>query len=471
MSERDLIEALARLAEPVVPAEDPYGRLMRRRRTGRRRMAVGGLGAVVTALLAGIVLGPLGPAMTADPPEVVDPSASPIGERYRSEPITPWVRKLIESPTRGSLAADRAFIDDLAARLRQRDVTVVPDGTVKILFAGDLGTARLVVAARYDAGQQIGIALFDERGASPEQLANAGTAQRDNGSMMSAYPLSPYVGVSFANTAVAWGAEIDLALVPAGCRIAVAPIAGPRTWRDEPGGAVAVDFAPTEMHRVTCDGKVRHLGLAGAGGLGEHNVRPLTEEEVTAAVAAARGEVDPVEAAELIRRQGGTSGLIGPPRLLYMGRMPGAPADEPRFSVLVAPEADGIWRVEVDTEQGGFGFKTDIDLGRADTMIALDSWWLTWPTTTPGATPDPVPSATSIVVLAPRQAVEVRLLAAGDRVADTVALVDGVGAFPYDGKTEWSLQAVDATATVVATAKAPFRSFASALEKESISWY
>jgi hypothetical protein len=82
-----------------------------------------------------------------------------------------------------------------------------------------------------------------------------------------------------------------------------------------------------------------------------------------------------------------------------------------------------------------------------------------------------VPSATSIVVLAPRQAVEVRLLAAGDRVADTVALVDGVGAFPYDGKTEWSLQAVDATATVVATAKAPFRSFASALEKESISWY
>lgn len=471
MSERALIEALARLAEPVVPGEDPYGRLMRRHRNSRRRLLAGGIGAVVAAALAGLVLGPLGPAMTADPPEVVDPSASPFVRRYHSEAITPWVRKLIESPTRGSLAADREFVDDLAARLRQRDVTVVPDGTVKILFAGDVGTARLVVAARYDAGQQVGIALFDERGASPAQLAQAGTDQRANGSMASVHPLSPYVGVSFANTAVAWGAGVDLALVPAGCRIAVAPIAGPRTWRDEPGGDVAIGFAPTRLHRVTCDGKVRHLGLAGAGGLGEHNVRPLTEDEVTAAVAAARGEVDPVLAAELLRRQGGTSGLIGPPRLLYMGRMPGAPADEPRFSVLVAPEADGMWRVEVETEQGGFGFRTDVDLGRADAMIALDSWWLTPPSTTPGATPDPVPSATRMVVLAPREAVRVRLLAVGDRVVDTVELVDGVGAFPYDGKAEWSLQAVDATGAVVATGRAPFRSFAAVLEKESISWY
>ncbi|MEU7999675.1 hypothetical protein AB0B66_00670 [Catellatospora sp. NPDC049111] len=460
MSERDLIEALARLAEPVVPAEDPYGRLMRRRRSGRRRKAVGGLGAVVTALLAGIVLGPLGPAMTADPPPgFVDPSASPIGEHYRSEPITPWIRKLIESPTRGSLAADLAFIGDLAARLRQRDVTVVPDGTVKILFAGDLGTARLVVAARYDTGQQVGIALFDERGASPEQLANAGTGQRDNGSMMSVYPLSPYVGVSFANTAVAWGAEVDLALVPAGCRIAVAPITGPRTWRDEPGGDVAIDFAPTRLHRVTCDGKVRHLGLAGSGGLGRYNVRTLSEEEVTAAVSAARGDVDPDKAARQLRVEGSGSGLIGPPRLLYMGRLPGASADEPGFSLFVAPQVGGIWRVEQVTEEAGFGFRTDADLGRADAVIVADPQRF-----------QPTAGERRVLVIAPREAAEVQVLAAGGRVTSAFALVDGIGTVPYSGKGEVRLRAVDAAGAVVGTGTGPLRAYDGSLEQELITW-
>ncbi|MFD0596112.1 SigE family RNA polymerase sigma factor [Catellatospora coxensis] len=140
-------------------------------------------------------------------------------------------------------------------------------------------------------------------------------------------------------------------------------------------------------------------------------------------------------------------------------------------TALVAPEAGGIWRVEVETDQGGFGFHSDADLGGADAMIALESWWLNWPSTTPGATPDTGPTSTRILVLAPRQAVAVRLLDAGDRAVATVVLVDGVGVFPYDGKAEWRLQAVDATGAVVATGKAPFRSFDSALEKESISWY
>ncbi|WP_155372016.1 hypothetical protein [Catellatospora vulcania] len=473
MSERELIEGLARLAGPVVPGEDPYGRLMRRHRRGRRRMLAGGISAVLAAALAGIMLGPLGPATTAQP-EVVDPSASPVGVMHRSEPITPWIRRLIESPTRGSLAADRGFVDELAARLRQRDVDVVPDGAVKILFVGDVGTARLVVAARYDAGQQVGIAVFDERGASPEQLANAGTEQRANGSMVSVYPLNPYVGVSFANTAVAWGAGVDLALVPAGCRIAVATISTPRTWRDEPTGDLVLDVQPTQVHRVTCDGKVRYLGRAGAGGLSEHNVRPLTEEEVTAAVAAARGEVDPVKAAALLRRQGSTSGLIGPPRLLYMGRLPDAPADEPAISLIVAPEADGIWRVEVETQQAAFGFHTDVDLGRAGAMIAMESWWLTPPSSTPNPTPNPTlsqtPNPTRVLVLAPPEAVEVRLLAADDRVTGTFELVDGVGAFPYDGKSRLRLQAVDAAGAVVGTGNAPFSSYDASLEQESIYW-
>lgn len=461
MSERALIEGLARLAEPVVPGEDPYGRLMRRRRKGRRRMAVGGLGAAVAAALAGIVLGPLGPATTGDPPPwVVDPSPSPIGERYHSVAITPWVRKLIDSPTRGSLAADREFVDDLTARLRQRDLTVVPDGTVKILFAGDVGTARLVVAARHGAGQQVGFALFDERGASPEQLANAGTEQRDNGSMMAIYPLSPYLGVSFANTAVAWGTGgVELVLVPAGCRIAVAPMAGPRTWRDEPGGDLVIGVEPSRMHRVTCDGKVHYLGAAGDGGLGEHSVRPLTEDEVSAAVAAARGAVDPAVAAQLIRVYGTASGLIGPPRLVYMGRTPGAPAEGPGFSLLVSPGPDGVWRVDLETEQGGFGFRSDADLGRPGALIVVDPRWY-----------DPAPGERRLLVVAPREAVEVQVLAADDRVTGTFPLADGVGAVPYSGEATLRLQAVDGGGAVVGTGEGPLRSFDEGLKEETISW-
>ncbi|GAA1390321.1 hypothetical protein [Catellatospora chokoriensis] len=455
MSERELIEGLARLAEPVVPGDDPYGRLMRRRR--RRRMFAGGFSTLAAGVVAWLLAGSLAPAGTALP-EVVNPSdRPPVGVLHRSEPLTPWIRRLIESPTRGSLAADTGFLQEMAERLRQRDVDVVPDGTVKILFAGDIGAARLIVAARYDAAEQVGIAVYDERGATPEQLAQAGTKQRDNGSMVSVYPLEPYVGVSFANTAVPWGAGVEVALAPAGCRIAVATMASPRTWHDEPGGDHVSDVNPTMLHRVTCDGVVHQLDVAGSGGLGEHNVRPVTDEEVAAAVAAARGEVDPVQAGVLVRRQGSTTGLIGPPRLLYTGRMPGAAADADRFSLLASPSADGIWNLMAETDLGGFGFRTDVDLDRPGAVLAFEPWWL-----------GPESGETRILVLAPREAVAVRTLDAAGRVTGTVDLADGVGAVPKPGKATLRLQAVDAAGAIVGTGVGVVGSFDAPLEELSV---
>src|SRR5437868_4196782 len=108
MSIDELKTGFARLAEPVVPAEDPYGRLVRRARRSRlTRLATwtSGLAAVLVAALTVPLLARGAGAPAPGPSVGVDDN--------RGGEITPWVQRLLDTPARGNLAGDRTFHDAL----------------------------------------------------------------------------------------------------------------------------------------------------------------------------------------------------------------------------------------------------------------------------------------------------------------------------------------------------------------------
>ena len=98
----ELRDTLTQRAAQVVPLPDPYLRLVRRRR--RRRQAVGG----VAAVLALAIVLPGAWLLTRDDH----------GVRHSPSGVSPLLAQLLDSPTRGSLAADTGFLN----RMRQKSV-------------------------------------------------------------------------------------------------------------------------------------------------------------------------------------------------------------------------------------------------------------------------------------------------------------------------------------------------------------
>src|SRR5215813_7335075 len=108
MSVEELRARFARLTEPVVPIEDPYGRLLRRARRTRRARLAGWASTLAAALTAALLI----PLLTQEPGSP-SPAPSPGVDDLRGADITPWLQRLIDSPARGSLAADTTFTTTL----------------------------------------------------------------------------------------------------------------------------------------------------------------------------------------------------------------------------------------------------------------------------------------------------------------------------------------------------------------------
>ncbi|MEV0456826.1 hypothetical protein [Catellatospora methionotrophica] len=434
MSERELIEGLARLAEPVRPAEDPYGRLMRRHRRSRRTAVAGwSTGAVAVAVAA--LLGPIGIQNAATPV----PSGPSQASSDSGTPLTPWVRRLIDTPVRGGLAGDRAFLDELTGLLQRHDIGAVPGGQVRILYAGDVGETRLVAAVRSDGAFQQGVLATAARGASPGDL-NAGDEKiyTPGEPAVRRFELRPFTGIGVGRTTVL--------LAPSGCVIASTDTrTGQVGWTDEPTGDFALIDKSWTWQQVTCDGKVRFRGRAPGEGVITAG-RSLTDAEIAAGLVGARGTVEPAMAAQHLRTSvdGDTEGS---PRLLYMGRPPRTGL--PVYGVVVSFRRDGWWQLSCWAADGsGMSMTTSTDLGAPDRVIALP---LDLATT---ATPD-AQQRTPVLMIAPRNAVKVRVLGAGDRLLDTVTLTDGVGTTMQRPDGTFTLRAYDKSGNAVGLGSHP----------------
>ncbi|BCJ72708.1 hypothetical protein CS0771_22520 [Catellatospora sp. IY07-71] len=457
MSERDLIDGLARLAGPVVPGEDPYARLMARHRRARRNRAAGWSAAAVLAAVAAL-LGPIGIRGGAFP-VLGGPSGTPSApaDLPPGQPLTPWVTRLLESPTRGPLAADTAFVERLTALLASRRIEAVPGGHIKVLFVGDVGDSRIVLAARRNGTHYVGVSIFDRRGATADELAAAATEQRQEGSsvIVSMQGFAPFATAT-KQVPNAVGADWETAgIVPLGCRIDAADAyREPVTWRPVPGGDYIASTAAGEWYRVTCDGTVVYQG-PGTGGVGLRAARTLSESELDAALAHCRGEADRTVAARLLREPW-LDNAVGSPRLLYLGRIASGPQESAAIGIAVTPTEHGRWLLSTLSDNvGSSGWSTDADLGAADAVIAVEKrWeraddgpWLVQPDGPPAA--EPVP----FLVLAPRTARTIQVLDAAGKVTASAPLTDGVGTVHLDRPMR--LRALDASGAVVGTGRAP----------------
>ncbi len=113
----DLRTTLARHAGEVVPVADPFGRLLVRRRRHRRTVTIG------MAVAAAATLAPVG----------VLAANGWRGRRQDLPTLSPLVHALLDSPVRGSLADDAAFLAALRHRVAAGDpVQETPAGQSEV---------------------------------------------------------------------------------------------------------------------------------------------------------------------------------------------------------------------------------------------------------------------------------------------------------------------------------------------------
>ncbi|WP_155372214.1 hypothetical protein [Catellatospora vulcania] len=166
----ELRAVLDRHADDITPRPYPYTRVVVLHRR-RRRNLVSTL-AVVSVLL---VVAPAAWLLTR----------SPAGPHQLATPPPAELLPLLNSPTRGSLAGDEAFLE--AMRRRTADEVGAERGDpangpymptdpdrVKVLFAGDIGSRRYVLTAGLD-GWPLKAMFFGHQDEPPAHLAQAGS--------------------------------------------------------------------------------------------------------------------------------------------------------------------------------------------------------------------------------------------------------------------------------------------------------
>jgi hypothetical protein len=316
MNVEELRDGFERLTAEVLPVPDPYGRLLRRSR--RRRMGrVGALVAGATAAVAAVAGG-----------AVALQGAGGAEDAFPGWPITSdWTGRLIDSPTRGSLAGDAGFVRDLLSV--SRPFAPGPLGRAKVLFAGDVGANRLALIADYADGHAVLGELVGPRNASAAALADAFRAQNPQPrTAMFNRILTPVVTVAAPPAAPSGTPGWTVVLAPAGCTTSTAT--GADSW--QPAATGDWLLAPTDnpvYTRITCDGVVHQQGPT------------IRVDEVSGVADAAtqrpaRGDADPVSvgaALAAFRRLTQAIGRTDEPRVLWAGTVPDA--GTPGTAVLV----------------------------------------------------------------------------------------------------------------------------------------
>ena len=346
----DLDEQLARTlfertARTMVPAPAPMTRLAARRRRFRTRRLIGVASALVL-LLGG---GPLAQIAAPDLPvpgveDVLGDSDVP-GQEIRSE----WTRRLIESPTRGNLAADRALADAVMGAFREHWYGTGirrPDRArisrdldhVRLLFLHEAGQQRQAVAVFYNDTHAAVVSLIGPANADPDRLV--ATANTYSGGVAA----EPFL---FLNEAPV--ADSVVALAPAGCDIAVSDAVdvdshgvAHREWTRLGDWTLRPVGSGQDWWQVTCDGQVYY----------RQPVSRYPEVKPDAPATPLRGTVDPTMAARVAgawRISG--HGLVSGGVLLWGGVPPGQ--TQP-VAVVATPTAGGGVAVLALTGDGSF---------------------------------------------------------------------------------------------------------------------
>ncbi len=435
MSENGLRQAFEEITAGIRPAPGAYPRLMRRHHVLRRRRAVGWTGAV-TVLVVAAMLGPVGLQHLSRQLPSDTASSSGLGEF--SGPITPWILRLIDSPTRGSLANDSRFIAGLTDVVAARQRTAEHGARVKVLFAGDVGPARLAIAAVYTSSEQFGVFMTGSSGVSADDLYPPRVDSDDDPRIPAAIAaLKPFAGVSLSRVDQA---PSSVWLAPQRCLVSMADRGAHPQWVVPQQGYLAYSGSTSsKVAQVVCDGVVRYQGFP-PGGAGIVMARHVTDEQVGAASAArARGSF-PVAVAKNLLASVNCDRPVGESMLLFGGAVPGLD-NSPEYYVAICPTKAGPWYVQINAESGeGMGFPADVDLS-ADSSIVTIAPQL-WP-------------GDLHLVLAPRNATRLEVRDLQGNVLSTTPMGAGVASIELAPGQKVNLRAFDEAGNVVGTGAAP----------------
>jgi hypothetical protein len=461
--EEDLRAAFVAVTADVTIRADPMGRLMRRRRNRSVTTAAAGLAMVLALVLVA------GPAMRGLVSRYDANNAASLSTGY---PIaSPWTQRLLDSPTRGSLAGQEPYLTSLRRDLeRGRTASRVNPSLnqLTLLFVGDVGTARMAIVVWHSTTEAAQFTYVAQPGAGPDLLAQA--QFEANGVLRPLIVMA--VGAVFPNKVEA---SFRLGLVPAGCSLATSTDGRVerdgtirRSWTGgpHPDYIVSDGGQATQRWRVTCDGVVRYEGTGTDPSLaGESTARP----ESTKALDGARGPLDrrtALLAANLLGDMSRSAGLrVAEPTVVWGGVVPDVEAP---VSVVAARSGDGgaITLLGVgDVRQSVVGVGVDAAAESDDplrdgsqqqrglvstgTAGSLDLFAVRLPqrTGTRAVWSD------RLLVVAPTSTVRVRALDEHERILAEGHLTEGVGTLTVKAPSTAVLQAYDSTGTVVATTR------------------
>jgi hypothetical protein len=476
MRVEELKAGFARLADPVVPAEDPYQRLLRRARRSRR----GRIAAWTSVIAAGVVAALLTPLLVQ---ASGSPEPTPSVDVQDGFALTPWVQRLLNSPTRGSLAADRGLISTLTDRLPPQVFAFSPElGRRKVLFAGDVGTYRVVLLAYSSDTRQMGMWLIGDARASAAQLVAAAAAidytkprptpfSGPAGSrvLTLATELKPFSDISVNDPEN--NRYLAIGVAPAGCQVATKDPTHPQTWRDEATAgyverADKLGTTHSAFARATCDGVVRYQGPISNLGF-DLSAIGLTDRQLDAMSAGARGTPpSPTVLRTLLR-----GALASMARTMtqsldsctvpFAGPVPvsadtpplpgGAPPRAPLVLITCPIPGGTLFQVLAEPLGGGMQASTGVRLSDPHAVLTVPDAGPQDQETAPptGAIASGQPSPDDyLLVLAPSSATTLQVVQGG-RVVRSIALTDGVGSITVPAGEKLQLRALDPAGTVV----------------------
>lgn len=456
-----LRSAFEAVAGPVVPRPDPLGRLLARRTRRRWRRGISATAvAVATALTGGvlIVTQPGGPARPEPAPMTDIPHA------MTGAPMTEWTRRLIDTPTRGNLAGDAGYVQQLTAELRAgttpTHAMIDPALTrVKVLALARMGDAKIVVAAFYNDDRAAVAMLRAAPESAPAELATmpwggmTGDLEPFVFTVSQAEP-SPDIAVT----------PSTFALAPAGCQVSTSDTVtyGPdgtavRTWQEHGDHLIAPGELSATWWRVSCEGRVRFEGRENLGFL------PATASS-SAPIAPGAGGAD----ATLLARASAAWRAVtehahaGEPTVVWAGTPPAG-----RPTVVVTGRAAGggvLVAALTDSPPAQRASTAWYYAGRAPVRgVTADPGPEFAPVTTSTATgtdlvavrlpaPDPAPQlGDRILVVVPQRATDLQVQPAGGGTATTVPVSGGIAVLTRAAPTAaLTLRAVDGTGQILA---------------------